>query len=333
MNPRLLSLVIAGLWGCTGSPSTVIVDAATTVDTGFDAEVDATAETPWTMPTRAVCEGRYGVPVDGAALGDDDLVETSGLVASPSRSGILWMHNDSGDTARLYAVGTDGQPRGRLTLPGEAGDWEDIAAAPCPDGSGPCLWVGDIGDNTAERDDVAILAVPEPQTDGDHQAEQVWRFPVVYPNGPRDAEALIVSPSGREFWLFEKDEDGRVRAFHNPGPLVDGMPITLTKSDKFDAPGLEIENGRMITAADLHPGGQRLLLRVYTGTYEYRFGPGQGPMDLQDISPELVAFGPLSEPQGEAVAYDETGMGIITVSEDTGQKPGQPLHHYPCEAP
>jgi len=243
------------------------------------------------------------------------------------------MHNDSGDAARLYAVDTDGRARGRLTVPGDAVDWEDLAAAPCPDGSGPCLWIGDIGDNGALREEVVILAVPEPQTDGDHQADRVWRFPVVYPNGSRDAEALVVSPAGDAFWLFEKDEDGRVSAFEHPGPLVDGARTTMNKSEKFDAPGLEIEQGRMITAADLHPGGERLLLRVYTGTYEYRFDRGQGPMDLAEITPELVAFGPLSEPQGEAVAYDESGRGVITVSEDPQQQPGQPLHHYPCSTP
>ncbi len=329
MSRAALSLWAALLWGCTTPQLPAAVDTGAAMDGALDAPPPA----PWSMPQRAACEGSYGGPTDGAALGDEALVETSGLVASPSRSGVLWMHNDSGDAARLYAVDTDGRARGRLTLPGEAVDWEDLAAAPCPDGSGPCLWIGDIGDNGALRDEVAVLAVGEPQTDGDHEAGRVWRFPVVYPNGSRDAEALVVSPAGDAFWLFEKDEDGRASAFEHPGPLVDGARTTLNKSDKFDAPGLDIEQGRMITAADLHPGGRRLLLRVYTGTYEYRFGAGQGPMDLADITPQLVAFGPLSEPQGETVAYDETGSGIITVSEDPEQQAGQPLHHYPCDRP
>lgn len=337
MNRAPILLGLSLLWGCGPAAPTSSTDAGSLTDATSvnDGEMDASPSSPpgWTMPERGLCEGLYGAVVDGPALGDDALVETSGLVASPSRPGILWMHNDSGDAARLYAVGTDGRARGRLTLPGEAVDWEDLAAAPCPDGSGPCLWIGDIGDNAAGRPHVSVLATPEPQTDGERRAGQVWRFPVVYPDGARDAEALVVSPAGDQFWIIEKKEEGPVRVFGHPGPLTDGVSATLEVSPPFEPPGIDLDRGRMITAADLHPSATRLLVRVYTGTYEYRFGAGQGPMDLGAITPQVVALGPLSEPQGETVAYDETGRGVVTVSEDRERQPGQPLHYYPCETP
>jgi len=282
------------------------------------------------MPTRALCRGDYGGPVEGPAVGEEALVEISGLVASPSRAGLVWMHNDSGDGPRLYAVDAEGQPRVRLELPVEARDWEDLAAAACPDRSGPCLWVGDIGDNARARDGIIVYAVPEPQSDGEHLAQRVWRFPLTYPGDVRDAEALVVSPSGDTFWLFEKDEDDRVNIYGPRGPLVDGVAGEMEKVGRFTAPGLDIEMGRMVTAADLHPSGERLVLRVYTGIYEYRFEADQGPADLDDVNPRLVAFGPLSEPQGEAVAYGEEGDAILTVSEDLQQQPGQPIHRFPC---
>jgi hypothetical protein len=40
-------------------------------------------------------------------------------------------------------------------------DWEDVAAGPCP--GGRCLYVADIGDNTASRPSVTVYRVPEPR--------------------------------------------------------------------------------------------------------------------------------------------------------------------------
>jgi hypothetical protein len=58
--------------------------------------------------------------------------------------------------------------------------------------------------------------------------------------------------------------------------------------------------------------------------------PGQGVADLGSLSPTLIPLGPLSEPQGEALCYDETGRDIFSVSEDKDQQPGQPLHRFVC---
>jgi len=52
------------------------------------------------MPARARCEGSYGPPTETGRLGDADLVESSGIAASLVNEGILWIHNDSGDTAQ-----------------------------------------------------------------------------------------------------------------------------------------------------------------------------------------------------------------------------------------
>ena len=180
--------------GCSGGAS----DLGTAEDAGID------LDPRWTLPVRALCEESYGPIETGAWVRETSLTEISGMVASPSREHVLWMHNDAGDDARLYAVGIDGADRGRITLPIDAVDWEDMAAAPCPDGSGPCIWVGDIGDNDANRDSVSVYAVPEPHIDGRIVANEFWHFPFRYPNGPRDAEALVVSPEGRTLWIFEK---------------------------------------------------------------------------------------------------------------------------------
>ena len=51
-------------------------------------------------------------------LRDPRIVEASGLAVSRRHPGVLWTHNDSGDPARLFAVGADGRTRAVLTLAG-----------------------------------------------------------------------------------------------------------------------------------------------------------------------------------------------------------------------
>ena len=57
----------------------------------------------------AVCPAFF----PGRAIGtvaEPDIVEASGLSASRKNSDLLWVHNDSGNTAALYAIASDGTP-------------------------------------------------------------------------------------------------------------------------------------------------------------------------------------------------------------------------------
>lgn len=284
----------------------------------------------------ALCQGSYGALEDWGALADTELVEVSGIVTARRSPGVLWLHNDSGDSARLFAVASDGRALARLALPDvEAVDFEDVAAGPCPDGSGPCLFVADTGNNTLARSEVVVYATPEPlieigQAFAEMSAETVWRLPVRFPAEPVDIEAMVVDPEGRALYFFEKNNLDRARLFRVSGPFLDGQAATLEVIAELDAPGLNVDWGRAITGADMHASGTRVLVRVYTGVYEYRMAAGQGMADFAALERVLAVAGPLLEPQGEAVAYDAAGSGIVTVSEDPDGNPGQSLHHYSC---
>ena len=93
---------------------------------------------------------------------------------------------------------------------------------------------------------------------------------------------------------------------------------------------MPIDRGQMVTAADLHPDGRRLLVRVYTGTYEYTLPEPLEMSALPSLEAKVVAFGPLSERQGEAVSYDASGRGVWTIAEDPDGREVQPLHRYGC---
>jgi hypothetical protein len=317
-----VAVAVTALSGCggTGAPG------------GTD---DAVEDAPGT----SICAGAYARVVDRGALTDSALVEASGLVASRLSPGVLWSHNDSGDAARLFALRSDGRALARLQLSGvQAVDFEDLARGPCPDAAdepGPCLWIADTGNNRQDRNEVVVYAVPEPALALERefvelQADVVWRFPIGYPEQPIDIEAMTMTADG-QLVFFEKNNLDRARAYRHPGPLVADQLGTLQQLAEFASPGLAVDHGRAITAADIHPSGERLLLRVYTAIYEYRFAAGQGLADLNAIAPLLVAAGPLTEPQGESVSYDTAGSGVFSVSEDPMLQPGQQLHFYPCQ--
>ena len=62
-----------------------------------------------------------------------EMDETSGLVVSAKNPDTLWTNNDSGDSARVFAISPTGALRGIYPLDGATAlDWEDIAIGPGP---------------------------------------------------------------------------------------------------------------------------------------------------------------------------------------------------------
>jgi hypothetical protein len=70
---------------------------------------------------------------------------------------------------------------------------------------------------------------------------------------------------------------------------------------------------------------------VYTGVFEFGLDGIADLQRLDEMVPALVALGPFAEPQGEAIAYDDSGRGIWTLSEDPEGQGLQPLHHLACQ--
>ena len=288
------------------------------------------------------CEVYETTPED-ILLESHDLPEASGLTFSRLHSHVIWSHNDSGSEPILFALSDKGEILGELRLDYPTEDLEDIASSDCPHRGGYCLWVGDIGDNQLDRDVLSILLVVEPLTgipfapinlEFGHESNSFIRIPFILEDGPADIEALAVHHSGTHLWFFEKTEADLVRVWeleisntmlqenHN------GTPSVARLLTSFLAPGIPVNRGTMVTAADLSPNGSHLLIRVYTGIYEYRLDRPYDLSNLLNINPSLITLGPLSEPQGEALCYGWQGGGIWSISESP-QEP-QALHFFSC---
>lgn len=251
------------------------------------------------MPERPVCGGDVGEAVDVGVVDDEALIEVSGLAASLQNPGLVWLVADSDSV--VFAVEADGKAAGairaRVRLPRPLQDPEDLALGPCPDLSGPCVFVGDTGDNDRDRADVAVVAFPEPlftatpeggspPSTVDVALDAVWTMRFVYPdNEAVDVEALAVLPDASALLLFEKTTDSEARIFVAPAPWTvqtpaDGdddndRPVPLRGGGAVvipadaDGDGDDDTKLRRITAADVHRSGTRLLLRTTGGIFEY----------------------------------------------------------------
>lgn len=228
-----------------------------------------------------------------------DLPEASGLAVSRARPGALWSHNDSGPPV-LFALDSRGRTAGRVRLTG-AGleDWEALATGPCPSGS--CLYVADIGDNTARRPHITIYRLPEPaHAVGSVHVTDV--FQASYPDGPHDAETLLVSPDGALF-IVTKGDTGPIALYRFPRRPETG---TVMRLERVGQPLSEkpTQSAR-ITDGAISGDGKRVVLRTGTALVIYpaaeflrgEFGGGR----MFDLSS-------LREPQGEGLAVADNGV-------------------------
>src|SRR5712691_13054168 len=79
------------------------------------------------------------------------LTELSDLVASTDNPGVFWTEEDSVNPNKIYAINASGTVVGEFTIAGTVDvDWEDIAVDRYA--GTDMIYVGDIGDNKANRD-------------------------------------------------------------------------------------------------------------------------------------------------------------------------------------
>ncbi len=134
------------------------------------------------------------------------LREASGIVDSRANSNVFWVHNDSGDSARFFAINHQGALLGAFTLSGASAiDWEDAAIGPKP-GGGNYLYFADIGDNPAARSSVDVYRVTEPPSTGGATilASDYSRARLQYPGGAQRRGIVRRSPDKRSVH-FVKD--------------------------------------------------------------------------------------------------------------------------------
>lgn len=316
-----LIVVYCTPFACNGEES---ADASGAVDL---AARDATApdHAPWDRrrPDLIAPCPQYAQPVKVSGVDHGDIVEASGIVASRRNPGVMWTHNDSGDSARLFAFDIDkGKHLGVYGLGGvTAYDFEDLATGPGPKAGAHYLYVGDIGDNGKVRTSVQVHVVAEPAVSTTRTPKTVELSGVVtlslrYPDGAHDAETLLVDPINGDLYVVVKSLDGVSPVYRSAAPHDQNGTRTLIRVALLTFGKGNLANAKftMTTAGDVSADGSEVLIRTYYDVFLWRRPAGQ--LLFLALAGKPCALPVAVEPQGEAVAFDAKTHSYYTLSEN-----------------
>jgi hypothetical protein len=268
------------------------------------------------------CEFWLGAQSSGT-LSTSTLDEVSGMAASHRFFDTLWVHNDGGNSAALQAIDGSGQSLGSWSVLGaENRDWEDLATGPCTAAGQPCtcLYLADVGDNDGEREQALVYRLPEPDVGSGSsggqitEREELW---FTYPDGPHDAEALLVHPETGEVLVVTKAGVGEtltgVFAFPDapPEPRAEADPVTLELVGWLDLADLNAQQDA-VTGGAVSPLGHRAVLRTDEDALIFDVPDGGTLADAFDEAPR---FAPTPDEDGEAVTFSADGRTLFMVGE------------------
>lgn len=316
----------------TGQSSAAGTGVATT--TGPPAAVPVTTATPSvgaTPPGRSTRSTGDGTCVAGRCYlvaGTHQLPagvapESSGIAASGTVPSAFFVVDDGHGpgVSRIEAVRQDGSLLADLTIAGmSARNPEALSAGPCGSRAGRCLYIGDIGDNSAKRKSITVYRLDEPSLAPAPRGElpaDAWRY--TYPDGPHNAEAMVVLADGSMLVLTKPTPDptsGVVPEHRIYRAPAGGGVLSYLSSYRPPEPAKAVQSlftGTVVTDASYTPG--RMLLLTYDEVVEYR-----APNAAAD--PETFPSWPHSELpappmiQSEGITADLTGCGYEVTSEE-----------------
>ncbi|RMF01465.1 MAG: hypothetical protein D6772_04775, partial [Bacteroidetes bacterium] len=138
-----------------------------------------------------------------------ELREVSGLYIQHADS--LWWHNDSGDAPNIYLTNGHGKLQQTITLPTRAIDWEDMTA----DTEGR-IYLGDVGDNRRQRDQLTIYRY-------DPSLTLVDSIRFRYPHGQHyDVEAMAWYQDSLHLFTKSRIRRGNLPTYHFVVPAQAG---------------------------------------------------------------------------------------------------------------
>jgi hypothetical protein len=232
-------------------------------------------------------------------VADPALDEVSGVVVGHAMEGVLWVEEDSGNEAAVYALKPTGEVVAEVTVDGATNvDWEDLAWAKGR------LWVGDIGDNGRERSQVQVYSFREP---GDRGVTSVGATIVRlrYQDGPHDAEAMFVDPRDEHLYLI-------VKQLIEPQSAVYAVPLRQVGPSEV---GVLRQVARVplsiVTAADLGPAG--IAVRNYLTTLVFPWSDDRTVVSTLEGMSCAVSLG-----SSEAIAQTRDGRALYSIAEGVG---------------
>lgn len=287
------------------------------------------------------CTSAPPVPAAGAAeawavngIENEAISESSGLVRSRTHPGVFWTHNDSGDSARIFAIDAAGRSLGEFAVEGaEHVDWEDIAV----DDEGH-LYIADFGNNANQRRDLVIYRVPEPDPAADSgrvRVDRALRFRYADQraygrDGPMNYDAEAAFWHGGALYIFTKHRsDTRTRMYRLPTEGGGDGERALEPVLELDLGGEASERLGNTTAADISADGRFVALLTYRALYLYEAG---SPLPTPRGVIARIPFVTRHTRQAESVAWDDGALIIGNEQRQLFRIPdplAPSLHRYP----
>jgi hypothetical protein len=189
-------------------------------------------------------------------MANRQIVEASGLAVSATIPDLAYTLNDSNNAPVVYAIKiSTGQTVGRADLSKfKPKDTESLYVDPRGQ-----MWVGDLGDNDHDRNDVSMIVFPEPGL-GAHKITAAQRFGVKYAGGAKaNVEAMLVNPTSGQVFLASKNLEGGPGTVYSLSNLQPGIRNLATPMN-VRIPG-------EVTDGTFSPDGSLVLLRTYSSVW------------------------------------------------------------------
>jgi len=253
--------------------------------------------------------------------------EISGIAASGINPDLYYIHNDSGDTSRFFAINPSGKLAATVYYNGDPKqaqsvvDCEDIAVGPGPITGKSYLYVGDIGDNDAVRSYITVYRMEEKTAWAKDSVQNAVAVPIHfrYPDGPKDAETLMIDPVEKLIYIVSKRKDS-IGIYTSPLIYKKDDTLLLTKRGKLHFDGFRPFS--WITAGDISKDGQQILLKSYVKVYYWQRKNNEPVWQTMLRQPKQLPY--KMERQGEGIGFTPDGTGYYTTSEGVFT----PIYYY-----
>ena len=204
------------------------------------------------------CASNYGQLTYVAKL-PHKLTENSGMV--PAKDTTVWFVMDRGNPDKIYQVNYKGDLLKELKVKNAKNrDWEDMAT------DGDNVFIGDFGNNSNDRKNLAIYKIPDPNLENgdDIEAEKIeFNYPEQTQFPPKkskllyDAEAFFYFQNN--FYIITKN---RTQPFNGEAllykvPAIEGKHEARYLGSFVPPKG---KKNRQVTSADISPDGKTIVL-------------------------------------------------------------------------
>jgi hypothetical protein len=239
-------------------------------------------------------------------LTDPQLKEVSGITPA-YQEGNFWVHNDSGDGATIYLIDRKAQLQKKFSLEGvSVVDCEDIDRVKI--GDTYFLVLADIGNNTGKRIWTCLYVFPEPQANdpGLIPKKSIRAIFLKFPGQQRlDAESIMIDPIDNMLYVISK------REFRST--VYSAAIFTNVKQQYFTLNKVAELPFTFATASAIDPTGTQLLVKNITHIFYWQRNRSESWKQVFQRKPAILSY--QVEPQGEAIAFDNSGNGFYTISE------------------